>query len=183
MLPSQEALVVDNLAMAAREARRWRHVPVAQDELTADGVLGLVRAAKRFDPRRGVPFAAFALLYVRGAILETIRLNVRRRSLRDGTFAQEVSFETVPGRDDPGLRYDPRDPRPGPDEMVELLDRLRILATIPAKERHVLVRTQVDGATSAEVADEMGVSSGRIHALAKTGSVRLRRRAGGNASR
>lgn len=176
MLPSQEALVVDNLAMAAREARRWRHVPIEQEDLAADGVLGLIRAAKRFDPRRGVPFAVFALMFVRGAILETIRTRVRSRTLRDGGFVQEFSFETVPGDDD--LRsYDPPDTRPAPDEMVEMLDRLRVLGTIPAGERHALIRTQVDGASSDEVARELGVSQRRVHALTSTGSRRLRRRA------
>src|SRR5688572_257966 len=46
------------------------------DELLADGALGLLHAAIRFDPSRGVPFARFATRYVRGAMIDAAR---RRR--------------------------------------------------------------------------------------------------------
>lgn len=43
------------------------------EELTGAAILGLVEAAKRFDPERGVPFEAWALTRVRGAILDSAR--------------------------------------------------------------------------------------------------------------
>ena len=43
------------------------------DELTGAALLGLVEAARRFDPGRGVPFEPWALQRVRGAILDAAR--------------------------------------------------------------------------------------------------------------
>lgn len=58
---------------------------VASDELFAAGLLALAEASRSFDPRRGVPFAAFAAQRVTGAILDELRRgdwaprSVRRR--------------------------------------------------------------------------------------------------------
>jgi len=48
-----------------------RHVD--RDELARAGALGLVEAARRFDPTRGVPFQSFAAQRIRGAILDAVR--------------------------------------------------------------------------------------------------------------
>ena len=48
-----------------------RHVD--RGELVRAGVLGLVEAARRFDPALGVPFDRFAARRIRGAILDTVR--------------------------------------------------------------------------------------------------------------
>ena len=45
------------------------------DNLESAGLLGLVEAATRFDPSRGVDFKAFAALRVRGAIIDEARRN------------------------------------------------------------------------------------------------------------
>jgi RNA polymerase sigma factor for flagellar operon FliA len=48
-----------------------RHVD--RDELARAGALGLVEAARRYDPSRGVPFDRFAAQRIRGAILDAVR--------------------------------------------------------------------------------------------------------------
>ena len=47
--------------------------PADVDELVSAGQLGLVEAAGRYDPLRGVSFADFARPRVRGAMLDTLR--------------------------------------------------------------------------------------------------------------
>ena len=44
-----------------------------QEDLRQVGLLGLLRAAERFEPNRSVPFAAFAKPHIRGAILHYLR--------------------------------------------------------------------------------------------------------------
>lgn len=46
---------------------------VDRDELARAGALGLVEAARRFDPSRGVPFGSFATRRIRGAIIDALR--------------------------------------------------------------------------------------------------------------
>ena len=64
-------------------------------------------------------------------------------------------------------------PEPSPDDTVEQMERLRVLATIPERERIALIRTIVDGEAAAEVADEFGVSPNRVYQLVQHGSARL----------
>jgi RNA polymerase sigma factor (sigma-70 family) len=176
VLVDADTLVRQSLYIPRREARRWLHVPIEQEELVADGVEGLVRAAKRFDPKRGIPFAAFALMYVRGAILDTIRHRARRNATRDGGFFDTVSLDETT-EDGLSARRSVVDPRPGPDEMVVHLERLRLIAGLPPRERYVLLRTQVDGASAEEVGAELGCGASRVHTLSAYGKARLQRRA------
>jgi RNA polymerase sigma factor FliA len=51
------------------------HLPrhVERAELIRAGALGLVEAAWRFDPHRGIPFERFAATRIRGAVLDAMR--------------------------------------------------------------------------------------------------------------
>ena len=176
---TEHELVEQALHLPKREAARWRHARIDREDLVADGYLALARAARRYDPSYGVPFPAFATPYVRGAITDTVRSRARRHDLGDGTYAEVVGFTDVgqSSDSDTGVAYDPPDPGPTPDEAVESLETLRILATLPDRERVALVRTVVDGETAADVARDIGVSAGRVQTLVHDGAARLRRRA------
>ena len=65
--------VIAHLSLVRETAKRIRArygLDTSVDELSSYGMLGLVEAAQRFEPGRGVPFAAFARVRVRGAILD-----------------------------------------------------------------------------------------------------------------
>jgi RNA polymerase sigma factor for flagellar operon FliA len=53
------------------------HLPASADQenLEAAGVLGLVEAAAKFDPERGIRFETFAYTRIRGAVLDELRRN------------------------------------------------------------------------------------------------------------
>ncbi len=172
----EHTLVEQALHLPRREARRWRHTPLEQEDLVADGNLALAKAARRYDPSYGVPFQAFATPYVRGAITDTVRSRARRTTLGDGRFADVVGFTDVGATHD-GQAYEPADPGPTPHDTVESLDRLRVLGTIPERERIALIRTVVDGDSAVEVAKDLGVSPDRVYTLVHNGSTRVRRRA------
>lgn len=55
----------------ASRSRIPRRVPI--DELVSAGMLGLVKAARSFDPTRGVPFEGYAITRIRGAVLDELR--------------------------------------------------------------------------------------------------------------
>jgi len=172
----EQTLVEQALHLPRREARRWAHTPLEQEDLVADGNLGLAKAAKRYDPSYGVPFPAFATPYVRGAITDTVRTRARRNTLDDGSYADVVGFPDLgPTRED--TAFEPTDPGPTPHDTVENLDRLRVLGTIPERERIALIRTLVDGDTAADVAKDLGVSPDRVYTLVHNGSTRVRKRA------
>jgi RNA polymerase sigma factor (sigma-70 family) len=172
-----QALVEQALHLPRREARRWRHTPLEQEELVADGNLALAKAAKRYDPSYGVPFPAFATPYVRGAIADTVRSRARRSTLGDGRYADVVGFPALTIGERKEQAFEPADPGPTPHDTVENLDRLRVLGTIPERERIALIRTVVDGDAAADVAKDLGVSADRVYTLVHNASTRARRRA------
>ncbi len=66
-------LVAHNLRLVIALARRYRWSYVPLSDLFQEGVLGLLRAAERFDWRRGTPFSAYAAWWVRHAIARAVR--------------------------------------------------------------------------------------------------------------
>ena len=83
---SVDQLVTDGLPLvravvASMAAAYPRHCD--RDELVAAGTFGLLDAARRFDAGRGVPFERWAVLRIRGAVVDAVRaLDVASRALR-----------------------------------------------------------------------------------------------------
>lgn len=174
---TEQKLVEQALYLPRREARRWRHTPLEQEELVADGNLALAKAARKYDPSYGIPFPVFAIPYVRGAIVDTVRARARRNTLGDGVYADVVGFPALTRAADADRAYDPPDPGPTPHDTVENLDRLRVVGTLPERERIALIRTVVEGDPAADVAKDLGVTTDRVYTLVHNGSARVRRRA------
>src|SRR5271169_1197843 len=76
----QEALnrlVESNLRFVVSYAKRYRGLGLAFLDLIHEGNLGLIEAAKRFDPERGVKFISYAVWWVRQAIFHTLSEHAR----------------------------------------------------------------------------------------------------------
>ncbi|HEY1515750.1 MAG TPA: sigma factor, partial [Solirubrobacteraceae bacterium] len=59
--------------MIASVARAYRRsTAVGREELTQEGVVGLLRALDRYDPDRGVPFWGYAAWWVRQAMQQVV---------------------------------------------------------------------------------------------------------------
>jgi RNA polymerase sigma factor for flagellar operon FliA len=82
----QEELIRANMPLVGHVVREMlARVPahVHRDDLTSAGLAALVTAARGFDPQRGIPFARFAAVRVRGALLDELRgLDWASRSVR-----------------------------------------------------------------------------------------------------
>jgi RNA polymerase sigma factor for flagellar operon FliA len=73
---SHESLIMGHMAMVKRVAvhLKARLPPFMElDELVQVGMVGLIEAARAFDPTKGFEFEHFALSRVRGAILDEVR--------------------------------------------------------------------------------------------------------------
>ncbi len=73
--PRSTDMVEKYMPMVRSIARRLstrlpRHYDL--EDLVSDGVMGLMAAAERFDPARGVKFETFATYYIKGAILDNL---------------------------------------------------------------------------------------------------------------
>ena len=79
--PERERLILDHMGFVQALARRYVDRGEPLDDLVQAGMVGLVNAADRYDPRRGSDFRSFAAPTVLGEI---------RRHFRDRTWAVRV---------------------------------------------------------------------------------------------
>lgn len=184
-----------------------------RDELVAAGTLGLVEAARRFDPSRGVPFERWAVLRIRGAVVDAVRaVDFAPRSLRATardlnavvesleaelgrtptsaevaermglTLSQLVAIEgrlhrsSVLSLDAPASTADDTTlaaivVHTEGDPLEELERRERdsylhdAIHLLPERMRAVVVGYFLEGETSADLAEQLGVTESRVSQL------------------
>jgi RNA polymerase primary sigma factor len=98
-----DALVRANLRFVVFEAKRYQHHGVALGDLVSEGNLGLLAAARRFDPTRGVRFVSYASWWIRQAILRAliergplVRVPIRRaEAVREADRARAATATNV----------------------------------------------------------------------------------------
>jgi RNA polymerase sigma factor for flagellar operon FliA len=72
---------------------------VGREDLEEIGILGLLNAARNFDPSRGASFRTFAWIAIQGAVLDELRrLDVLPRARRDGVRAYEAAKSALTDR-------------------------------------------------------------------------------------
>jgi RNA polymerase sigma factor for flagellar operon FliA len=172
------ALVAENLPLVRALARRM--APTARPflelgDLESIGTEALLRASRRYDRSRAVPFGAFAYQRVRGAMVEGLgaagphsRGRRRRRAGRrePGPLPTFCEFD------------DRRHAASGRGELAGLMaDRIdggrmnarlaAALAALDERERELICRHYFDGVPVMQVARELGISrawASRLHA-------------------
>jgi RNA polymerase sigma factor for flagellar operon FliA len=148
-----------------------------RDDVSSAAMIGLIGAVDRFDPRRGVPFEAYAALRIRGAVVDELRrVDERGRADRRPEGAElavslDVLLETGshqgPAVDDGFTeRYDQEDLK---TRVQDALGRL------PARQREVIARYYGDELTLREAGAKMGVSEARACQLHGRAIQNLRR--------
>lgn len=109
---ARERLIASHIPCALSYARRYRGMG-AYEDICQEAMIGLVMAADRFNPERGVRFSTYVLLWVRASVLEFIFHNVSlvRRSktkesrrgfwadLRSGVAFSDTSIHAPDGSD------------------------------------------------------------------------------------
>ena len=70
-----QRLIMSNLHSVAAIAREYRHFNLPYMDLVQEGTLGLMHAAKRFDPERGFRLKTYAAYWIRATIHDYILRN------------------------------------------------------------------------------------------------------------
>lgn len=107
----QRRLVEANIALVPWVLKRMRIAPTEYDDKFQDGLLGLIRAAQKYEPARGFTFSTYAHNWIRAGIQSgTARFEgsgYRRALLNDEPYLRPVSLDTPPrGDDDSGTLLD-----------------------------------------------------------------------------
>jgi RNA polymerase primary sigma factor len=98
-LEAKERLVNSNLRLVISNARNYQGHDMPLLDLIQEGILGLIRAAEKFDYRKGFKFSTYATFWIRESIqravanrARTIRIPVHigQRERKIGRVAQEL---------------------------------------------------------------------------------------------
>src|ERR1700716_1830870 len=80
-------LVESNLRFVVSYARRYRGCGVSILDLIHEGNLGLIEAAKRFDPYRNVKFITYAVWWIRESMMHVLSEQTRAFSFPPKLFS------------------------------------------------------------------------------------------------
>jgi RNA polymerase primary sigma factor len=194
-------LVEANLRFVVSYAKRYRGVGVSFLDLIHQGNLGLIEAARRFDPSRNVKFITYAVWWVREAMAHVLAEQTRAFSFPPKLFATmyrprggaDVSLsDPVAGRFANGDRSSrqlgdllaQQDAVPVEEALIRRadLDRLAAaLADLDGREREVMrLRFGLEDdepRTLQQIGDRLNVSRERVRQIESRAKEKLRRSA------
>ena len=133
---AKERLVTAILRFVVSVAKQYQHQGLTLTDLIAEGNIGLVKAAEKFDETRGFKFISYAVWWIRQSILQAIAEQSRIVRLplnQSGALSkinQEINrFEQIHQR------------RPSVTELAELtqIDEAKIEQTAKADSHHMSI--------------------------------------------
>lgn len=178
-------LVEANLRFVVSYAKRYRGHGVSFLDLIHEGNLGLIEAARRFDPAHNVKFITYAVWWVRQSLMHVLADSTRAFSFPPKMFA--VLHAGGPGGEDVSLSETlgdrlPVEQLPVEDELIHQADLDELAAALrdlEGKEQEV-VRLRYglgDGEpqTLQEIGDRLHLSRERVRQIETRAKDKLRR--------
>ncbi|HZI92861.1 MAG TPA: RNA polymerase sigma factor RpoD/SigA [Patescibacteria group bacterium] len=184
MLESQTDLVVSNLGFVVKIAREYQNKGVPLDDLLNEGNLGLIKAASRYDHRKGVRFITYASFWVRKSILTALAEQASlirvppyqmKKNLKPMSHFRPVSLDDDTRGDgharliDILIDHAATSPEHEAGQREELVHLRRVIGELSEKERRIIsMRYGLSGepaSTLKEIGEQLCVSRERVRQI------------------
>jgi RNA polymerase primary sigma factor len=156
-LRARNRLVEGNLRLVVSIARPYRNMGLAIDDLIAEGNMGLMRAVKKFQPKKRVKFSSYAPYWIRASIRQAVSRQARPIRMPDYMHWLVRRYETTRGT--------LADQLGRPPEMNEVRKEMRIPT---ARAQHLAIGLSTSRACrpSAQTVDDADEHGGSPEELA-----------------
>ena len=175
-----DKLITDNLGYVVTLARQYKSDILSTDDLVSEGSIGLMKAAKKYDPQRGKPFVTFAAPYIRSSIeaaINRLTSDTELRSTDESLPAGSHNNYTLLN-----VLEDPNAPKT--DERLEHSalsdDLIRAIDVLNKREQDIIRRyfgIDSQRQTMIEIAMELGLKRERVRQVRNTALRKLRKAA------
>ncbi len=137
-LAAKERLINCNLRLVVSVARKYQGQGLSMNDLVQEGMLGLIRAAEKFDWRKGFRFSTYATIWIRQALQRgldntgrTIRLpaHVAQRARKVERAERELAVKLG---EEPSIEHIANETGLTPEEVDLLRSHARTLASLDA---------------------------------------------------
>ena len=199
---AKERLVKSNLRLVVKIAREYSRPGAPIEDLISEGNLGLIEAAKRFEPNRGARFVTYASWWIRkyvkaavsrqrieaAAPIPVTRDDREARDRQGGPFGRVARRVLSFGEVSRGDEHTPMEVRvPSPDSLPDVkVNRLQVAAALHEALSHLAERERrileqhygLDGSPPRSlqaIADEMGCTREWVRQLERRTIERARR--------
>jgi RNA polymerase sigma factor (sigma-70 family) len=152
----QDRLVLENLKLVYFLAQRYTDLP-CYDDLIQEGTIGLIKAARKFDPDRG-NFASYARQCIVGEFLHYFRdkAGLIRNGARDGRIIKVASLN-VPCTDEGYRELIDLIPNPELENTPDpRLDRLDDLMPLLSADLQIMIQMRLKGFHIKAIARQLG---------------------------
>lgn len=194
---AKHSLVESNLRLVVKIAKEYRTASIGLEDLISEGNLGLIEAAERFDPSRGVRFLSYASWWIRKYMLRALERHVHLTSSpkpagreRDGTVTARPERQRILSLGDFLQTSGERDiietiaseSADGPEARILATDLVQALVSVlhilSKREREILVEhfglDGTPGRTLQEIGEARGITRERVRQLERRALSRAR---------
>lgn len=177
MTKEQEALVTENMRLAYYIARRkYRNCGVGMEDIEGTALLALVKAAKTFNPEKGISFSTYAGACINNEIL----LELRRKRRHEYEYRENVmSLQEVICKDGTHEGFladviaDPHDGHKRVEDVV-FLHQLMQSGIFSDRDKLILKLVFLNGYNQTKAGERAGVSQSYVSRLLRAASSRAR---------
>jgi len=137
-LAAKERLINSNLRLVIKFARRYQGHGLSIQDLVQEAMLGLIRAAEKFDWRRGYKFSTYAVLWIKQSIQRGLDNTGRQVRIPAHVAQRERTVNRVEGELRATLDHEPTDEEVAAaaklplDQVVAIRDLTRVTTSLDA---------------------------------------------------